>query len=117
MKKFLFLFLFPFSLLAQLSIPEHEGRWVHDEARVLSSGMVDRLEQILKAERDATTNQIAVLIIPSLEGEILEDYSLRVAEKWKLGNKDRDNGVLWLISIKDRKMRIEVGHGLEGALT
>lgn len=109
--------LLPWQTMAQPAIPEHGGVWVHDEAGVLSPSMKSQIETILKAERDSTTNQIAVLIIPSLEGEILEDYSLRVAEKWKLGKKDRDNGVLWLISIKDRKMRIESGYGLEGSLT
>src|SRR6185295_10485706 len=91
--------------------------WVHDEAGVLSAGTKAGLEVILKAERDSTSNQIAVLIIPALDGEALEDFSLRVAEQWKLGKKDTDNGVLFLISIADRKVRIEVGHGLEGVLT
>lgn len=104
-------------LQAQRSIPEHGGVWVHDEANVLSAGMKSQIEAILKAERDSTSNQIAILIIPSLDGDIMEEYSLRVAEKWKLGKKDTDNGVLWLISMNDRKMRIEVGHGLEGRLT
>jgi uncharacterized protein len=75
------------------------------------------LEHILKAERDSTSNQIAILIMPSLEGGSLEEYTLRVAEKWGLGKADRDNGVLLFVSRDDRKMRIEVGYGLEGSLT
>jgi uncharacterized protein len=73
---------------------------------------------MLKAERDSTSNQIAVLIIPSLNGEALEDYAIKVAhQEWKLGQKDKDNGVLLLIVIDDRKVRIEAGYGLEGVLT
>ena len=76
-----------FSLLAysQPDIPEQGGFWVHDEANVLSEQAKNRLESILKAEEDSTSNQIAILIIPSLEGGSLEEYSLRVAEKWKMG--------------------------------
>lgn len=113
---FILLFI-PLLSFAQRSIPEHGGIWVHDEANVLSAQAKAELEVILKAERDSTSNQIAVLIIPSLDGEALEEYSLRVAEKWKLGQKDKDNGALLIISIGDRLVRIETGYGLEGALT
>lgn len=102
---------------AQLAIPEHGGRWVHDEAHILSAQAVSELEAMLKYERDSTSNQIAILIIPSLEGESSEDYSLRVAEKWGIGKKQKDNGVLFFISMQDRVLRIEVGEGLEGVLT
>src|SRR5258706_14646414 len=117
MQKLILFSLVPMAGFAQRTIPEHAGVWVHDEANVISDGTKAQLEDILKAERDSTSNQIAVLIIHSLDGEALEDFSLRVAEKWKLGKKDTDNGVLFLISIGDRKARIEVGHGLEGVLT
>ena len=108
-----------FSIVAysQPDIPEHGGFWVHDEARVLSAQAKNRLESILQAERDSTSNQIAIFIISSLEGGSLEEYSLRVAEKWKLGKRDKDNGALLLISIQDRLVRIEAGYGLEGSLT
>jgi uncharacterized protein len=106
-----------FVSLAEKAVPEHGGRWVHDEAHVLSPGTIAELEAILKAHRDSTSNQIAVLIIPSLEGEDIEGYALRVAEQWKIGQKDRDNGVLFLIALQDKRMRIEVGQGLEGVLT
>lgn len=102
---------------AQLAIPEHGGRWVHDEAHILSAQTVAEIESMLKYERDSTSNQIAVLIVPSLEGESFEDLSLRVAEKWGLGKKQKDNGVLFIIAVQDRQMRIEVGEGLEGVLT
>jgi uncharacterized protein len=105
-----------FTSFAQRAIPELWGMRVHDEAKVLSPATAQQLEGALKIFEDSTSNQIAILIVPSLEGEAVEDYTLRVAEAWKLGDKDRDNGVLLLISINDRKVRIEVGYGLEGPL-
>jgi len=102
---------------AQHAVPEHAGVWVHDQANVLSPTTKAQLEAVLKAERDSTSNQIAVLIIPSLEGGDIDSYGIKVAEDWKLGTKDNDNGVLLLIAIKDRKVRIDVGQGLEGVLT
>ncbi|WP_127121808.1 TPM domain-containing protein [Chryseotalea sanaruensis] len=120
MKKSIFLItlilLCGFVVKAQLTVPELWGMRVHDEAKVLSAQTAQQLENVLKVFEDSTTNQIAVLIIPSLEGESVEDYALKVAEAWKLGTEKNDNGVLLLISINDRKMRIEVGEGLEGPL-
>ncbi|NJN41471.1 MAG: YgcG family protein [Flammeovirgaceae bacterium] len=118
--KYLFVFLLSFStlnLFAQKPVPELWGVRVHDEAGVLKSSTVEQLEQQLKSFEDSTSNQIAILIINSLDGDVLEDYSLRVAETWQLGQHGKDNGVLLLISIDDREMRIEVGRGLEGVLT
>lgn len=104
------------SVFAQLPIPALWGMRVHDEAKVLSPETVQRLERDLKIFEDSTSNQIALLIIPSLGSEALEDYTLRVTKEWKLGTKEKDNGVLLLIAINDRKVRIEVGYGLEGPL-
>jgi uncharacterized protein len=106
----------PLFTSAQLAIPELWSTRVHDEAKVLSAGFVSQLEQLLKTFEDSTSNQIAVLIVPSLEGEVIEEYTLRVSEAWKLGQADKDNGVLLFIAISDRKARIEVGEGLEGPL-
>ena len=104
--------------VAQLAIPALENKRVHDVAGVLSSQTIQSLEVQLKLHQDSTGNQIAILIIPSLNGESLEEFSLRVAhEAWKLGSEKNDNGVLLLIAVDDRKMRIEVGQGLEGVLT
>lgn len=115
---FVLLFLFSISLPAfsQLEVPELWGVRVHDEAKVLSAQTIQQLEAQLKVHEDSTSNQIAILIITSLQGEAIEDYALRVAEKWQLGQKGKDNGVLVLIAIDDHKMRIEVGYGLEGVL-
>lgn len=106
------------SAFAQRAVPQLWGHQVHDEAHVLSQQTIEQLEKQLTAYEDSTTNQIAVLIIPSLEGEVLEEYALRVAhDEWKLGQKGKDNGVLLLIAVDDHKMRIECGYGLEGVLT
>jgi uncharacterized protein len=101
----------------QKAIPELWGQRIHDEAHALKQETVDQLERQLSQYEDSTSNQIAILIIQSLEGEVLEDYSLKVVDKWKLGTKANDNGVLVLVAIDDHKMRIEVGLGLEGVLT
>lgn len=111
------LILAPQLTLAQKPVPELWGQHVHDDAHVLTQETIDALEQRLKAYEDSTSNQIAILTLISLDGEVLEEYSLKVAEAWKLGQKDKDNGVLLLIAVDDHKMRIEVGHGLEGVLT
>jgi len=102
---------------AQKQVPELWNLRVHDDAKVLKQETIDRLENQLKAYEDSTTNQIAILTISSLDGDVIEDYSMRVVEKWKLGTKNNDNGVLILMAIDDHKMRIEVGQGLEGVLT
>ena len=102
---------------AQKTIPELWGQRVHDEAHLLKTETIDLLEKNLKTYEDSTSNQIAILIVQSLDGDVLESYSLRVAEKWKLGQKEKDNGVLLLIAVEDHKMRIEVGQGLEGVVT
>ena len=119
--KFFFSLLFIFVSVAtsfsQRQVPEHGGIWVRDEASVLSPGAVSELNAILKAHRDSTSNQIAVYIIPSLDGDDIDDYANRVFKAWKLGQADKDNGALFLISIGDKVMRIEVGQGLEGVLT
>jgi len=113
----LFLFL-PGLFLAQQDnpqVPELHQR-VTDATGTLSHNEVANLESSLAEFERTTSNQIVVLMVPSLSGESVEEYSLRVAEKNKVGKKGRDNGVLLLIAKNDRKMRIEVGYGLEGVL-
>lgn len=110
-------FILSFSAFGQKAVPELWNMRVHDDAHVLKQETIDQLEKKLAQYEDSTSNQIAILITSSLEGESIEDYSIRVAEKWALGKKDKDNGVLLLIAVDDHKMRIEVGEGLEGVLT
>ena len=105
----------PVAALA-LSVPPLTGR-VNDTAGVLSPGTVQALEQSLEGLEREESTQIVVLTVPGLEGASLEEYALRVVEVWQPGQKGRDNGALLLIAIADRKIRIEVGYGLEGTLT
>ncbi|MEA3469119.1 MAG: TPM domain-containing protein [Thermodesulfobacteriota bacterium] len=104
------------SPLAALEVPPLTGR-VNDTAAMLSQQTVANLNNLLETFEATDSTQIVVLTIPSLEGEILEEFSLRVAETWKIGQKNVDNGALLLISRDDRRLRIEVGYGLEGSLT
>ncbi|MBK7469480.1 MAG: TPM domain-containing protein [Betaproteobacteria bacterium] len=96
-------------------VPYLSGRVV-DNAEILSAAAREQVEQAIKAHEGTSTDQIAVLTVPSLEGESVEQFATKVFETWKLGQKDKDNGVLVLISPKDRRLRIEVGYGLEGKL-
>ncbi len=98
-----------------LEVPYLTGR-VNDHAGLLSGEQRESLENLLAELEKNTTAQVVVLTIPSLEGEDLEEYSLRVADTWKLGQGQKDNGVLFLISTGDRAMRLEVGYGLESVL-
>lgn len=99
-----------------LEIPEKPAGWVTDLTGTLSREEIMTLNRKLAAFERETTNQIAVLLISSLKGENLEDFSIRLAEKWKVGQKGKNNGVILLIVKDDRKIRLEVGYGLEGAL-
>jgi uncharacterized protein len=99
-----------------LDVPFLSGR-VTDNAEVLNDATRRALTERLKAHEDRTGDQIVVLTVPSLEGENIEEYAVRIFESWKLGKKGKDNGVLVIVAPKDRRMRIEVGYGLEGTLT
>jgi len=102
---------------AALRIPPPPDQRVNDYAGALAPADRDRLEQALIAREASSRNQVVVAIFRSLEGESLEDYSIRLAKAWRIGQKGLDNGVIFLVFLDDRKMRIEVGYGLEGSLT
>jgi len=102
--------------LAALEVPSLTGR-VNDTAAMLSRQTATDLSGFLEQFEKTDSTQIVVLTIPSLEGEVLEEFSLRVVETWKIGQKGLDNGALLLVVRDDRKLRIEVGYGLEGRLT
>ena len=109
------LILHPPSLQA-LDVPALKAR-VNDYAGMLSSYTEKQLEGILRDLEQTDSTQIVVLTISSLEGEVLEEFSIKVADEWKIGQKGFDNGAILLIAKKDREMRIEVGYGLEGSMT
>jgi len=105
-----------FAAAADVAVPPLVGRVV-DQTATLSSGDVASLQQTLKDFEARKGSQIAVLIVPTTAPETIEQYSLRVAEAWKIGRKKIDDGAIVVVAKDDRKLRIEVGYGLEGALT
>ena len=111
-----FLLFFIAHYAAGLDVPILKQR-VNDYANILSPATETQLENVLTTLEKEESTQIVVLTINSLEGDSLEGFSLRVVENWKLGQEKLDNGALLLIAKNDRKMRIEVGYGLEGVLT
>lgn len=88
-----------------------------DQTNTLSAEQKQQLADKIAKERAATGNEIGILMIKSLDGDAIEDYSLQVAREWGVGQKERNSGVLLLVAKDDRQLRIEVGYGLEGALT
>ena len=105
-----------FAAAADVAVPPLVGRLV-DQTATLSSADVASLQQTLKDFEARKGSQIAVLIVPTTAPETIEQYSLRVAEAWKIGRKKIDDGAIVVVAKDDRKLRIEVGYGLEGALT
>lgn len=103
-------------LACALEVPQLRGR-VNDYAAMLSPEVSQRLEQTLADFESSDSTQIVVLTINSLEGESLENYSIKVADAWQIGRSKLDNGAILLIAKQEHKIRIEVGRGLEGVLT
>ena len=104
-----------FAASADVAVPPLSGRVV-DQTGTLSSGDIASLTQTLRNLEQRKGSQIAVLIVPTTQPETIEQYSIRVAEAWKIGRKKIDDGALLVIAKDDHKLRIEVGYGLEGAL-
>lgn len=128
MKRTTFIAVFLLAVMATgvmaLEVPSLAGRRFHNESASLklSDAQVEAVEdRLAEMEKDNNGMQMAVLLIDSLEGESLEEFSLKVAEQWKLGQKrgkgqDGDNGLLLIVAVQDKKYRFEVGYGLEGEL-
>jgi uncharacterized protein len=104
------------SALAVVVVPPLVGRVV-DQTGTLTSGDIASLNQTIRSFETRKGSQVAVLIVPTTDGEAIEQFSLRVAEAWKIGRKKIDDGAVLVIAKNDRHLRIEVGYGLEGALT
>jgi uncharacterized protein len=105
-----------FPALALVAVPQLTGRVV-DQTGTLSSGDIAQLSQKLADLQTRKGSQIAVLIVPTTDGEAIEQFSLRVAEAWKIGRKKIDDGALLVVAKNDRRLRVEIGYGLEGVLT
>ncbi len=98
-------------------MPPHPPRYFNDEAHVVSASTAERLNQTLEDFEKSNSSQIVVAIYPKMQSDSsVEDYTVRVARAWGAGQKAKNNGAILFIFLQDRKMRIEVGYGLEGAL-
>lgn len=113
---FFLFFIFSAFILEAQTFPEKPNRLVNDYTNTLSAAEISHLEQKLVAFDDSTSTQIAVVLIKSLEGYDVADYAVRLAQNWGIGGNKNDNGVLVLASIGDRKVTIQTGYGVEGAL-
>jgi uncharacterized protein len=101
---------------AQIEVPANDG-WVTDLGGMLTPAEEQELETTMESYRVGTTHEIALLTVPDLGGEPIERFALEVARAWKIGREGENNGALLVVSRDDRKLRIEVGRGLEGRLT
>ncbi len=99
-----------------LDVPKLQG-YVNDYADMMSPSAKAELENELRAFEQTDSTQIVILTIPSLEGEEIEDFGIKVGDSWKIGQAGKDNGIIFIVAKQDRKMRIEAGRGLEGKLT
>jgi len=98
-----------------LDVPQLNGR-INDHARLLSPGAAAMLEQKLAAFETDQSTQVVVLTVPSLQGDDIDQFAIRVADQWQIGQKDKDNGVILVLAQAERQVRIEVGRGLQGIL-
>ena len=112
---FAFLLSWPFAAVADVDVPPLSGRVV-DQTGTLSASDAATLTQRLKDLETRKGSQVAVLIVPTTQPETIEQFSIRVAEAWKIGRKKIDDGALLIVAKNDHRLRIEVGYGLEGAL-
>jgi uncharacterized protein len=100
-----------------LEVPPPPSQWVTDRAGILDAASTGALNAKLRSFEERTGTQFIIYILPSLEGDSLEDFSIRAADRWRVGQKKFDNGLILFVFSQDRKMRIEVGYGLEGTVT
>jgi len=103
--------------LSAQNFPQSPTGHVNDYANVLSQNQVQQLETKLRAYRDSTSNVIAIAILNNLQGATREDAATQIFNTWRMWEGERQNGVLILVAVEDRQMQIEVGYGLEGAVT
>ncbi len=106
----------PAALRAEEALPPSPAAYFNDYAGVVSAADAQRLDQKLAAFAKETSTQVVVAVFDRLPSPSLEDFTVRTAESWKVGRKEWDNGAVLFVFVKDRKLRIETGYGLEGAL-
>ena len=103
--------------LAALEVPTPPTQWVTDAAGVLGGTEEDLLNRKLETFEQQSGAQFIIYLFPSLEGESIEDFTIRSVERWKVGQKKYDNGLVLFVFVQEKKIRIEVGYGLEGTVT
>src|SRR5579872_4137601 len=103
--------------LFALDIPPPPAQWFTDKAGIVDSAAAEALNAKLANFEQASGAQFIIYVFPTLDDEALEDFTIRCAERWKVGNKKYDNGLILFVFVKERKLRIEVGYGLEGTVT
>jgi uncharacterized protein len=101
------------TFLTAQDFPDQPSQYVNDYDSLLNQQEVEALNKMLRAYEDSTSNQLVVAIFTNAKGYAVEDFSIRLAEKWQVGQKDRENGLIMVIFKEDRAIRIEVGYGLE----
>jgi uncharacterized protein len=120
-KLFYLILIIPVSLLvvfAQDALPDKPDSWVNDYANVLSNSEKQNLEAMLSALEQRSSNQIFIALFRTMpENAYIDDFAVKLYDKWKPGLAEQDNGILMVIFIDDRKIRIEVGYGLEDVVT
>ena len=110
------IFFFALPVFAYSSPNSPEG-FINDFANMIGATAKQALEQKLVQFEKDTSNEISIVTINSLAGDTIENFAVKLFEEWKIGKDSKDNGILLLISKEDKKMKIEIGYGLEGALT
>ena len=105
------------SAASDVTIPDKISSYVNDWGQLMTTNQARQLDQQLRQFEQQTSNQLVVATFPSLEGENIEETSIRMFEKWHIGQKNKDNGILLTVWKAERKIRIEVGYGLEPVLT
>lgn len=113
---FLFSIAMVFQVGAQMPAPPNQPRLVNDFVKLLPPASVQELESFLLAYEDSTSNQFTVVIIATTEGDDINLFTAELGEKWGVGRSGKDNGAVLLVAVEDRKIAIQVGYGLEGAL-
>lgn len=103
--------------LLALDVPPPPKQWYTDQAGLLDAAQAEALNRKLADFEQQSGAQFIIYVLPALEGQSIEDFSLRSVERWKVGQKKFDNGLVMFVFVKDRKIRIEVGYGLEGSVT
>jgi uncharacterized protein len=100
-----------------LDVPPAPQQWFTDSAGLVDATQASQLNEKLQSFEQRSGAQFIIYTFPSLQGEALEDFTIRCAEKWKVGNKKYDNGLILFVFAQEKKVRVEVGYGLEGTMT